>query len=221
MGDGEFEFRLPSGWDAEELLVDRGDSFNRSGNTVTVDLGDNFGADKESVMLAFSRITVPNNHGEVGFTAKSKNAGGSLRQLSPRPMAFVGNVEATHDTVAVKITPEAAYENWDDVDFEIELTNAGPMHDSEIRITVPAGLSGLQDGKAAEENHVKLVSTSARSARVTTLDIVDENIIVHTGKLNADGRIRIRLDNVDMADVEMDADPEFTVATRTRGRRSP
>ena len=146
MGDGEFEFRLPSGWDAEELLVDRGDSFNRSGNTVTVDLGDNFGADKESVMLAFSRITVPNNHGEVGFTAKSKNAGGSLRQLSPRPMAFVGNVEATHDTVAVKITPEAAYENWDDVDFEIELTNAGPMHDSEIRITVPAGLSGLQDG---------------------------------------------------------------------------
>ena len=46
-------------------------------------------------------------------------------------MAFVGNAEATHDTVAVKITPEAAYENWDDVDFEIELTNAGPMHDSE------------------------------------------------------------------------------------------
>ena len=222
MGAGEFEFRLPSDWSAEDVRASRGEKGGSGNTTVTVDFDAHFGeADGDFVEITFADITVPNDHGELGFTAKSKSAGGSLRQLSPRPMAFVGNAEATHDTVAVKITPEAAYENWDDVDFEIELTNAGPMHDSEIQITVPEGLSGLQTEKAAEANYVKMISTSARSVRLSTLDIIDEDIVVSTGKLNADGRIRVRFDNVDLENASTDAATGFRVATRTRGSGAP
>ena len=218
MGAGEFELRLPSDWEAEDVRVSGG-AAERSGNTVTVDLDTHFGEAPGELEITLIDITVPNDHGEVGFTAKSKNAGGTLRQLSPRPMAFVGNAEATDDTVAVKITPAAAYENWDDVDFEIELTNAGPMHDSDIRITVPEELFGLQTDKPAEANYVKMVSTSARSVRLSTLDIIDEDmdIVISTGKLNAGGRIRVRFDNVDLEGVSTDADTGFRVGTRTRG----
>ena len=217
MGAGEFELRLPSDWEAEDVRVSGGVA-ERSGNTVTVDLDAHFGeAPGEELEITLIDITVPNDHGEVGFTARSKNAGGTPRQLSPRPMAFVGNAEATDDTVAVKITPEAAYENWDDVDFEIELTNAGPMHDSDIRITVPEELFGLQTDKPAEANYVKMVSTSARSVRLSTLDIIDEDIVISTGKLNADGRIRVRFDNVDLEGVSTDVATGFRVGTRTRG----
>ena len=55
-------------------------------------------------------------------------------------MAFVGNTMADNDTVTVEITPAAAYINQDNVDFEITLTANGPMHDSEILITLPDGL---------------------------------------------------------------------------------
>ena len=216
MGAGEFELRLPSDWEAEDVRVSGGVA-ERSGNTVTVDLDAHFGEAPGELEITLIDITVPNDHGEVGFTARSKNAGGTPRQLSPRPMAFVGNAEATDDTVAVKITPEAAYENWDDVDFEIELTNAGPMHDSDIRITVPEELFGLQTDKPAEANYVKMVSTSARSVRLSTLDIIDEDIVISTGKLNADGRIRVRFDNVDLEGVSTDVATGFRVGTRTRG----
>ena len=59
-------------------------------------------------------------------------------------MAFVGNTMADNDTVKVEIDPAAAYQNQDNVDFEITITANGPMHDSEIQITVPDGLSDLQ-----------------------------------------------------------------------------
>ncbi len=221
MGDGEFELRLPSDWKAEDVRVSGGEKFERSGNTVTVELGAYFGeSGGDEVEVTLLDITVPNNHGEVSFTAKSSNARGSLKSLNPRPMAFVGNAEATHDTVAVTITPAAAYENWEDVDFEIEITNAGPLHDSEIRITVPEELFDLQTSKAAEANYVKLVSTSARSVRLSTLDIIDEDIVISTGKLNANGRIRVRFDNVDLSSISNIStadDDGFRVATRTRG----
>ena len=226
MGAGEFEFRLPSDWDMEDVRVSGGDGSERSGNTVTVDFNDHFGEQEgQDIEITFVDITVPSDYGEVGFTAKSKNAkSSSLKQLSPRPMAFVGNALASRDTVGVNITPAAAYEDWEDVNFEIELTNAGPMHDSQIRITVPEGLSDLQTEKAADANYVKMVSTSARSVRLSTLDIVDEDIIVQTGKLNADGRITIRFENVDLREVSTtdksdgtDATTGFRVATRTRG----
>ena len=122
----------------------------------------------------------------------------------------------------LQLRPAAAYENWDDVDFEIEITNAGPMHDSEIRITVPEELFGLQTDKPANANYVKMISTSARSVRLSTLDIIDEDIIIKTGKLNENGRIRVRFDNVDLEGVPTDASDGkdattgFRVATRTR-----
>ena len=98
----------------------------------------------EEVEITLVDVTVPNSHGNHGFLSKSKSEGGSLKQLSPRPVAFVGNTMADNDTVKVEIDPAAAYQNQDNVDFEITITANGPMHDSEIQITVPDGLSDLQ-----------------------------------------------------------------------------
>ena len=221
MGAGEFEFRLPSDWAAEEVRVVGGDSSEVSGNTVTVDFFDYFGEGAgEDVEITFVDITVPKEHGVVTFVAKSKSEGGSLRQLTSRPMAFVGNTLADNDAVKVEITPMAAYEGEEDVDFEITLTANGPMHDSEIQITVPVGITGLQkanDGRS-KPNHVRLVSTTATSTRLSVLDIVAEDIIIKTGKLGADGKIVVRLDNVDIVKDEVSTDETdgFRVGTKTR-----
>ena len=125
MGEGEFEIRLPSGWDAEDV---QGAGVERSGRTVTVSFPhDRFGeGDDDPLEITLIDITVPNTHGNHGFLSKSKNAGGTLKQLSPRSVAFVGNADADNDTVKVKITPVTAYQNNDDVDFEITLTATGP-----------------------------------------------------------------------------------------------
>ena len=228
---GEFEVRLPSGWSAVDSLVSGGEKDSdkshptNSDDTVVVDLYDNFGeTSTDRVYITFTDITVPNKHGEVEFTAKSKS-GGTRTQLESRATAFVGNAEAMYDTVGVKITPDAAYENEERVNFVIELTNTGPLHDSEIQITVPEGLSGLSNDpkNASNDNFVKMVSTTARSVRLSTLDIIDEDIIVKTGKLNAAGKIVIHFNNVDIGDItETDdangenADTGFRVYTRTR-----
>jgi len=221
MGEGEFEFRLPSDWKAEEVRVVGGDSSEVSGNTVTVDFFDYFGEGSgEDVEITFVDITVPKEHGVVTFVAKSKSEGGSLKQLTSRPMAFVGNTLADNDTVKVEITPMAAYEGEEDVDFEITLTANGPMHDSEIRITVPVGITSLQDASdgRAKPNHVRLVSTTATSTRLSVLDIVAEDIIIKTGKLGANGKIVVRLDNVDIVKDEVSTDEAdgFRVGTKTR-----
>ena len=229
--DGEFEVRLPSGWTAADSLVSGGekDSDNshptNSDDTVVVDLFDNFGeTSTDRVYITFTDITVPNKHGEVEFTAKSKS-GSARAQLASSATAFVGNAEAMYDTVAVNITPDAAYENEEKVNFVIELTNTGPLHDSEIQITVPEGLSGLSNDpkNASKDNYVRMVSTTARSVRLSTLDIIDEDIIVKTGKLNAAGKIVIHFNNVDIRDITEtdnangeDADTGFRVSTRTR-----
>ena len=154
MGEGEFEIRLPSGWDAEDV---QGPGVERSGRTVTVSFPhDRFGEGADDPLeITLIDITVPNTHGNHGFLAKSKNAGGTLKQLSPRPVAFVGNADADNDTVKVEITPAAAYQNNDDVDFEITLTANGPMHDSNIQITVPDGIADLQTETPADPNYVK------------------------------------------------------------------
>ena len=71
-GGGEFEFRLPSDWKAEDVRVSGGTK-EVSGNTVTIDFDAHFGeAPGDLVDITFADITVPTNHGEVGFTAKSK-----------------------------------------------------------------------------------------------------------------------------------------------------
>ena len=227
---GEFEFRLPSAWTFKDALVAGGgtkDDKKSSGNTVVVDLDNHFGeASGDDVTITFTDITVPNDHGVVGFSAKSTSSG-TLEKLSAPAAAFVGNAEATHDTVGVKITPTDAYVNEEDVNFEIELTNTGPLHNSEIRITVPEGISGLHANdpkKSDEANYVRRISTTAMSVDLGTLDIIDEDIVVHTGKLNAAGKIRIGFYNVDLTDGVStdnsngtDATTGFRVVTRTRG----
>ena len=216
MGEGEFEIRLPSGWDAEDV---QGPGVERSGKTVTVSFPhDRFGEGGDDPLeITLIDITVPNTHGNHGFLAKSKNAGGTLKQLSPRPVAFVGNAEADNDTVKVEITPAAAYQNNDDVDFEITLTANGPMHDSNIQITVPDGIADLQTDTPADPNHVRRVSASVSGVTIEIDGAEGNEIIISTGKLNAGGKIRVRLENVDLDGVSPDLDTGFLVATRTRG----
>ena len=219
MGEGEFEIRLPSGWDAEDV---QGAGVERSGRTVTVSFPhDRFGEGKDDPLeITLIDITVPNTHGNHGFLSKSKNAGGTLKQLSPRPVAFVGNAEADNDTVKVEITPAAAYQNNDDVDFEITLTANGPMHDSNIQITVPDGIVDLQTETPADPNYVRRVSASVSGVGIAIDGAEGNEIIITTGKLNADGKIKVRLENVDLDGVSADPDTGFLVATRTRGPES-
>ena len=130
-------------------------------------------------------VTVPNSHGNHGFLSKSKGEGGSLKQLSPRPVAFVGNTMADNDTVAVEIDPAAAYQNQDNVDFEITITANGPMHDSEIEITVPDGLADLHtDSAPAEANYVRKISASVSGVDVT----VENELILHHNRQTQSGR---------------------------------
>ena len=174
-------------------------------HTVAVDFLSNFGVAKESIDITLVDVTVPNKHGNHGFLSKSKSEGGSLKQLSPRPAAFVGNAMADNDTVEVGITPLEAYENQENVDFEITITASGPMHDSEIQITVPDGLSDLQED-SSKPNYVRKVSAPVSGVDVT----VDNDVInITTGKLNPKGKIKVRFDNVNLKDVS--TDPDFRI----------
>ena len=225
MGEGNFEIQLPSGWEAREVIVSGAESMKRDGNTVTATFPVYFGEQEETLDVTFVDITVPNKHGDHGFLSKSENEGGSLKQLNPKPAAFVGNTDADNDTVKVGITPDAAYKNQANVDFEITLTANGPMHNSDIEITVPEGITGLQTDKPAEANYVRKGIRSVSGVEVGVDDLDDEIIRITTAKLNADGRIKVRLDNVDLEDVAPtdpdDSETGFQVRTRTRGDEIP
>ena len=210
MGAGEFEVRLPSGWKAENIYTSGDDETTKTGDpvhTITLDFPENFGeADKgkgqieDFVEITLVDVTVPNKHGNHGFLSKSKSEGGSLKQISPKPAAFVGNAMADNDTVKVTIDPAEAYQNQDNVDFEITVEANGPMHDSEIKITVPGGLSDLQTEKSAEANYVRRVSASVSGVEVTA----DGDIInITTGKLNPGGKVKVRFDNVNLDGMPM------------------
>ena len=221
MGAGEFEVRLPSGWKAEDILVSGDDSNEKSGDpvhTVNVTFPEHFGEAVESVEVTLVDVTVPNKHGDHGFLSKSKSEGGSLKQISPRPAAFVGNTMADNDTVKVEIDPAEAYQNQENVDFEITVTANGPMHDSEIQITVPDGLSDLQDSDSAKANYVRRVSASVSGVGVS---VDNEIILITTGKLNPNGRIKVRFDNVDLEGVSEIPEEGFRVGTRTRTDTDP
>ena len=212
MGTGKFEIRIPPSWGeltADDVSAYWDDTPTLSGSgmrTVTVDLPDRFGAedDEDGEVITLENIVVPNVHGPVEFRARSMNVDGTrLAALSPVPKAAVGNIEAARDSVAVKITPSAAYINDDNVDFEFTLTAAGPMHDSEIRIKMPEGITGLQmdaDG-SSDPNYVRKVSPSVKGVTAEPGEDEDtdvEVILVKTGELNEGGTIRVRLENVDL-----------------------
>ena len=176
------------------------------------------GSRTTDLTITLTGITIPNRHGNVDFFAWSKNAKGSFKLLSPRPQAFVGNTMADNDTVAVKITPAASYEG-EEVDFEITLEAAGPMHDSEIRITMPEGIVDLQDGDSAEPNYLEKRSGPSGSTVGVDLDEPDGNVIlIKTATLNAGGQIKVRVENVTIdEDVSTDPATGFRVSTITRG----
>ncbi len=219
-GTAEFQITLPGNWQAEDVRSS-GSDVSRSGNTITAKFKDHFGEIAESLEIVLEDITVPDDHGNDRFVAKSRNAKGSLKQLSPVPMVFVGNTLADNDTMSVEIDPLAAYEGEEDVDFEITLTANGPMHNSDIQITVPDGIESLQTGESGDPNYVRKVAPSGSGVVVRVDDANDENIFITTGKLNKGGTIIVRLNNVDIdGDVSTDNATGFRVSTRTRGTDS-
>ena len=220
-GTAEFQITLPGNWEAEDVRSS-GSDVSRSGNTITAKFKNHFGeSDGDSREIVLEAITVPSDHGNDRFVAKSRNAKGSLKQLIPVPMVFVGNTLADNDTMSVEIDPLAAYEDEEDVDFEITLTANGPMHDSDIQITVPDGIEGLQTGESGDPNYVRKVAPSSSGVVVRVDDANDANIFITTGKLNKGGTIIVRLNNVDIdGDVSTDNASGFRVSTRTRGTDS-
>ena len=218
MGAGQFEVRLPSGWSAETVRSDGNESnAELSGDTVTATLPEDFGSsESDKAIIVLENITVPNRHGDHAFISRSKNVGGNTKQLSPRPMVLVGNTMADKDAVTVNITPKAAFVNQDNVDFEVTLTANGPMHDSEIRITVPNRVTeanALQTDKSSNRNYVRM----PRSSSGADMSIDGDDIKIMTGTLNTDGVIRVRIDNVDVRPVSPEPDEGFRVYTKTRG----
>ena len=144
MGEGEFELRMPSGWSAADILYSGEESATPadgavvSGDIIKVTFLSRFGrTDDYSIDITLVDIAVPNEYGNQRFSARAKNEKGRLTPLRMRAEAFVGNTMAADDTVTVDISPEAAYEKDTGVDFEIELTATGPMHDGRIQIVMP------------------------------------------------------------------------------------
>ena len=217
--EAQFEIALPSGWNMEGHRASVDDKYvTKSGNTITTKLRDRFGEnDGDSLEIVLENITTPDDHGNDRFVARSKNANDGFKQLSPIPVVFVGNTLADNDTVSVKITPEAAYEGEEDIDFVITVTANGPMHDSDIKITVPDGITGIKLGKATDDDSVRKVSPPGVTVDVRSDDADDENIFINTGNLNKNGTIVVRLDNVDISGVSTDPTLGFRVYTRTRG----
>ncbi len=218
--EAQFEITLPSGWNMESHRASVEDKYvTKSGNTITVTLRDRFGEnDGDDLEIVLESITTPDDHGNDRFVARSKNANDGFQQLSPVPMVFVGNTLADNDAVSVDITPTAAYQGETDIDFVITVTANGPMHDSDIKITVPDGITGIKLGKATDDNAVRKISPPGVTVGVRSDDADDENIFINTGNLNKNGTIVVRLDNVDIdGDVSTDAALGFRVYTRTRG----
>ena len=225
MGEGEFELRMPSGWSAADILYSGeesatpADSAVASGDIIKVTFPDRFGrTDDYLIDITLVDIAVPNEYGNQRFSARAKNEKGRLTPLSMRAEAFVGNTMAADDTVTVDISPEAAYEKDTGVDFEIELTATGPMHDGRIQIVMP-NVSGdnvfgdIQDEDRDEPNYVR-VSASVRGVDFA-IGGVDDEIIVMTGDLDADETITVRIEDVDILDDVAGSLP-FEVGTKTR-----
>ena len=108
-GAGEFEFRIPSGWSAEDISIlgdesstpDDGPVIERT--TIKSTLPNRFGQSPRSkLVITLVDITVPNEFGDQRFTARAKSdGGGGLAPLKMTPSAFVGNTIAGDGTVKV------------------------------------------------------------------------------------------------------------------------
>ena len=100
------------------------------------------------------------------------------------------------------------------MDFEIELTATGPMHDGRIEIIMPDVFDRLQEEESDEPNHVRV----SASVRDVTFEIegVDDRVIISTGDLDADEGITVRIEDVDIPD-DVEGSTQFEVGTKTRG----
>ena len=229
MGAGEFEIRLPSGWDAENILTlwahtAGDDDVTRSGQILTVTLPEGFGmVAADALEIELEGISAPNRHGNHRFIARSKSEGASLGRLSPAPMVFVGNTKPDHDTVAVEISPAAVYQgegveegtaDKESVDFEIRLKASGPMYDSTIYIETSADLDDVQDDSTTGKGYVRKKGSAGRNVDVTA-DPDGRNINIAIGELDTDEVIIVSYENVD---IPLNATPgfAFNVFTRTR-----
>ena len=222
MGEGKFEIQMPTGWSAESISVSGEESVTPaegsavgSRGEVTVMLPEHFGqAPAYDIEIIFEGITVPNVYGDQKFTVKTKNEEKRFAPLAKTAMAFVGNAMADDDTVTVNITPKAAYEGETGVDFEIELTATGPMHDGMVEITVP-DVFGVLQLDPDEPNYVK--ESLSRGAKLVISDS-EEEITITTGDLDAEETIKFRIEDVDIPD-DITRSEHFSVRTKTRGAK--
>ena len=214
IGGGSFRIQIPTsrGWSVDEDVADQWDtalglagtvSLNDDKDELTAVFPEGFGESSDDRLeLDLTLASAPDRRDEYPFTISSKNKSGTrFVGLTDQPEVTVGNTLADNDTVTVLIEPEAAYHGETDVRFDITLTANGPMHESEIQIEVPNGLAdldSLQMDTASAANYVSKVSPSTSSVEVTVPDY--RTILIKTGKLNKDGKIKVRLDNVDITD---------------------
>ena len=143
---GTFQIEVPTGsgwdWEYEDTvwnIATPGADLVRSGRRLSGTFPEKFGSmADDNLVITLENVTAPNRHNMYQFTTTA----GSKR-LTTQPKVFVGNIVADEDTGTVGITPEAVYVGEMDRNFEIKFTANGPMHDSEIQITIPSDITDL------------------------------------------------------------------------------
>ena len=87
-GAGQFEIRIPSGWSAENISISGdeestpSDGAVEAGDTITATLPEHFGyRPSDKLVITLVDITVPNEYGNQGFTARAKHEDGRLTPL--------------------------------------------------------------------------------------------------------------------------------------------
>ena len=220
--DGEFEIEMPSGWSAEDIRIAGAKSGDppegpvAEGERITATFPEYFGDGSSDIVITLEDITVPNEYKNQRFITRAKHDGGRLTPLEVKSVAFVGNARADDDIVTVSIDPPAAYQKEPNVDFVIEITANGPMHDGRILITMPDIFDDIQDTEVGDPNYVS-TSSSVRDLTAVVGD-ADDEIIISTGDLDKGETIRVRIEDVDISDDTDDvaASTQFKVSTKTR-----
>ena len=122
----------------------------KSGSRITVRFDAEWNEPGRQLIIELGDVTAPNYRGESEFTTRTRGTpNGRLTDLGSQPIAYVGNI-AIAKAGAFTISPEAVYENQQDVVFRIAFTAAGPLHD--VYSDPETGRSGTSDGYCREDS---------------------------------------------------------------------
>ena len=121
----------------------------KSGSRITVRFDADWNEPGRQLIIELGDVTAPNYRGKSEFTTRTRGTpNGGLTDLGSQPIAYVGNI-AIAKAGEFTISPEAVYENQQDVVFRITFTAAGPLHDV---YNVPAD----------DEDPVRQINTAVR-----------------------------------------------------------